>query len=131
MSDKATCQALTQTRGKLLSQSQVLFTNGGRILRVPNALTAGGPSNSGVTAAASSLLDGLPRQVGLRMSKSRVRHGTSANDRPESAFRALPEGRVEFRRRQLEHGSQVGSTRGTMSAFRKRRMLVGLQRRSI
>jgi hypothetical protein len=31
-------------------------------------------------------------------------HGTSANDRPESAFRVLPERRVEFRRRQIEHG---------------------------
>src|SRR5438094_10663595 len=32
------------------------------------------------------------------------RHGTSANDRPESAFRVLPERRVEFRRRQIENG---------------------------
>jgi hypothetical protein len=30
-------------------------------------------------------------------------HRTSANDPPESAFRVMPERRVEFRRREIEH----------------------------
>jgi uncharacterized protein len=39
-----------------------------------------------------------------RMGETAGGHGTSADDRPESVFRVLPERRVEFPRRQIEHG---------------------------